>query len=284
MKGYKGFSKGLVCKGKQYAENTVFEEDNAEICKSGMHFCTNPFEVLDFYGFVDDSANLNEFAEVESLDETKTDDDKKFTTKKLKIGRKIGITGLVDAFVEYTTNNTDFKNTKTINSGYRSASVNSGDWSASVNSGDWSASVNSGYRSASVNSGDRSASVNSGKRSASVNSGDRSASVNSGNRSASVNSGDWSASVNSGDRSASVNSGYRSAASVEGNGSVAVVTGYQSKAKASIGSAIVICERGDWDGKTYPLLSIKSAIIDGTRYKPDTWYTVRNGRIVKSDK
>lgn len=24
MKGYKGFSKGMVCRGKQYAENTVF--------------------------------------------------------------------------------------------------------------------------------------------------------------------------------------------------------------------------------------------------------------------
>ena len=69
---------------------------------------------------------------------------------------------------------------------------------------------------------------------------------------------------------------------VGGIGSVAIVTGYQSKAKASLGSAIVICERGDWDGKAYPLLSIKSAIIDGNRYKPDTWYTVKNGRIVKA--
>ena len=46
MKGYKGFSKGLVCRGKQYAENTVFEEDDAQICQSGMHFCENPFDVL----------------------------------------------------------------------------------------------------------------------------------------------------------------------------------------------------------------------------------------------
>ena len=26
MKGYKGFKKGLMCRGKQYAEDTVFEE------------------------------------------------------------------------------------------------------------------------------------------------------------------------------------------------------------------------------------------------------------------
>ena len=25
-KGFKGFKKGLICRGKQYAENTVFEE------------------------------------------------------------------------------------------------------------------------------------------------------------------------------------------------------------------------------------------------------------------
>ena len=27
MKGYKAFKKGMICQGKQYAENTVFEED-----------------------------------------------------------------------------------------------------------------------------------------------------------------------------------------------------------------------------------------------------------------
>lgn len=47
MKGYKGFNKDLACRGKRYAENTVFEEETAEICKSGMHFCKNPFDVLE---------------------------------------------------------------------------------------------------------------------------------------------------------------------------------------------------------------------------------------------
>ena len=44
MKGYKGFDPGLICRGKQYAENTVFEENNAEIYKQGMHFCENPIK------------------------------------------------------------------------------------------------------------------------------------------------------------------------------------------------------------------------------------------------
>lgn len=31
MKGYKGFKKGLICKDKQYTENTVFSEEEAEL-------------------------------------------------------------------------------------------------------------------------------------------------------------------------------------------------------------------------------------------------------------
>ena len=125
MKGYKGFSKGLVCRGKQYAENTVFEEDTAEICKSGMHFCENPFDVLDHYGFVADNGELNEFAEVEALDDAQTDDQKKFCTKKLKVGEKLGIAGLVNAFVDFTLD-------KTKRDG---AATNTGNYSAAMNTG-----------------------------------------------------------------------------------------------------------------------------------------------------
>lgn len=82
MKGYKAFQKGLVCRGKQYAENTVFEEEKAEICNSGMHFCQNPLDVLEYYPLVNENGDISEFAEVEALDECKTDDNKKFCTKK----------------------------------------------------------------------------------------------------------------------------------------------------------------------------------------------------------
>ena len=99
MKGYKAFNKGLICRGKQYAENTVFEEEKAEICHSGMHFCKEPLEVLNYYPLVDEDGNISEFAEVESLDETLTDDNQKYCTKKLKIGAKISFAQLVQASV-----------------------------------------------------------------------------------------------------------------------------------------------------------------------------------------
>ncbi len=86
MKGYKAFEKGLVCRGKQYAENTVFEEEKAEICNSGMHFCEKPLDVMKYYPLVDANGNMSEFAEVEALDECKTNDNEKYCTKKLRIG------------------------------------------------------------------------------------------------------------------------------------------------------------------------------------------------------
>lgn len=129
MKGYKGFNKDLTCKGKQYAENTVFEEETAEICESGMHFCANPFDVLDYYGFVNDNAEINEFAEVEALDDCKTNDGKKYVTKKLKIGAKIGISGLIKAFVDFTLAKVKTEDTAT-NTGNRSVATNTGDYSA----------------------------------------------------------------------------------------------------------------------------------------------------------
>ena len=180
MKGYKGFSKGLICKDKQYAENTTFEEDCAEICKCGMHFCANPFDVLEHYGFVDNKGVMNEFAEVEALDECLTNDNKKFVTKKLHIGAKLSIAGLVQAFVDFTFNKIDWKNNAATNTGCQSAATNTGNRSAATNTGNRSAATNTGNRSAATNTGCQSAATNTGNRSAAVVEGKESVAIATG--------------------------------------------------------------------------------------------------------
>ena len=135
MKGYKGYNKGLICKGKQYAENTVFEEENAEICKSGMHFCENPFDVLEHYGYVNNKAELNEFTEVEALGDCLTDDNKKYTTKKLKIGAKLSIAGFCKAFVDFTFSKINWENSAATNTGNRSAATVEGKNSFAIATG-----------------------------------------------------------------------------------------------------------------------------------------------------
>ena len=97
MKGYKGFEKGLVCCGKQYAENTVFEEQDAEICKKGMRFCANPFDVLDHYMILNDEAEFNDFAEVEALDNVETDKLGNYCTKKAPCRRKTFFLGVCES-------------------------------------------------------------------------------------------------------------------------------------------------------------------------------------------
>ena len=99
MKGYKAFKPGLICRGKQYAENTVFEEKKAVICESGMHFCETPFDCLDYYPLVDENGNFPEFAEVEALDEAVSEGNKR-ASKKLRIGARLSFKDFIKAGIE----------------------------------------------------------------------------------------------------------------------------------------------------------------------------------------
>lgn len=134
--GYKAFNPGMICRGKQYEENAVFEEPEAKICNTGMHYCKNPFDVLEHYGFVNYNAEINEFAEVEALADEKTDDGRKFCTTKLKIGAKLSIYNFVNAFVEFTLKRTNGE----------SAATNTGNWSAATNTGKDGVAVSCGRR------------------------------------------------------------------------------------------------------------------------------------------
>ena len=60
--GYKGFEKGLVCRNKQYKENTIFEEPEARLCETGMHYCQTPLDVLFYYPIINDKAYPAEYA------------------------------------------------------------------------------------------------------------------------------------------------------------------------------------------------------------------------------
>ena len=260
MKGYKGFDKDFRCRDKQYSENTTFEEKDAEICKSGMHFCDDPFSVFEYYPPCDKNGNLNRFAEVEALDETKTNDNEKYCTKKLHIGVELSFSDFIKAGVKFILD--EVKSTED-NTGYYSASTNTGRYSASTNTGRYSASTNTGWYSASTNTGDCSASTNTG------------------DCSASTNTGWYSASTNTGWYSASTNTGNCSASKVEGKESVAMAIGYQSKAAGALGCWIVLAE---WDSEGEHIIRVKSHKVDGKIIKPNTFYKLENNKFVEADK
>lgn len=126
MKGYKGFEKRACLQRQAIRRNTVFEEDKAEICNSGMHFCELPHQVFEYYS----PGENHEFAEVEALDEVFTADNRKYCTKKIKIGTKISVFDLCKISVNAFFEKFDFNNK--INKARESEENNAGDCGAAI--------------------------------------------------------------------------------------------------------------------------------------------------------
>ena len=128
MKGFKGFEKDFSCSGKQYEENTTYEEHGVGCCHKGvMHFCEDPWEVLNHYDLVDGNGNFSEFAEVEALGQVWNDGEKRVTNK-IHIGAKLGLKGFLKACIDFTLEKTKFGS-----SGYSAQIGSSGNY-AQINS------------------------------------------------------------------------------------------------------------------------------------------------------
>lgn len=70
-----------------------------------------------------------------------------------------------------------------------------------------------------------------------------------------------------------------SAAQATGKASVASGCGFGCSVMGALGCAIFSVERSD---DNFSILSVSSAIVDGEKIKPDTWYTCIGGKFVES--
>ena len=319
IKAYKGFDKDLKCRGFQYEVGKEYVTHSAIACTTGFHCCENPFDVFGYYAPCDDNGSMNRFCEVEAGGDIDTSKEDKISCTHLKVKAEIGLNGLIKAGVKFildkikwdddnATNtdycsaatNTDYQSAATntdygsaatntgncsaaTNTGDRSAATNTGNCSAATNTGNCSAATNTGDRSAATNTGNCSAATNTGNCSAATNTGDRSAATNTGNYSAATNTGDRSAATNTGNWSAATNTGDRSAASVEGKDSIAIVTGKDGRAKGALGCWIVLTERGEWNGETFPIKQVKAFKVDGVAVEANTWYKLKDGQLIKAE-
>ena len=275
MKGYKGFNPGLICKDKQYQENTVFEEPEAKICEKGMHFCENPFDVLDYYDLIRSDGTPNEFAEVEALDEPKTDDKKKFCSRKLKIGVKLGLSGFIKACV-------DFVLEKTI-ADTPSENVDSGKY-AKIGSSGYCAKIGSSGGSAQIGSSGYSAKIGSSGDGAQIGSSGDYAQIGSSGDSAKIgSSGDYAQIGSSGDYAKIGSSGDYARINCAGSNSVICCAGHGSVVKAPIGCWITLAE-WEYDGAKgrYVPVCVKTEYVDGEKIKADTPYMLENGEFVEA--
>ena len=306
MKGYKAFKKGLVCRGKKYTENTIFEEPEAILCEHGMHFCKNPIEVLNYYDLVDENGEIAEFAEVEALDEPVTDGGIKYCSTKLKIHEKLSFPQFIHACVNFLlerknniTSIMDSEDCSHLADSKRySCITSSGNNSRIANSGDYSRIISSGYSSQLANSGNASLLISSKSNSQLASSGYYSRQASCGNYSRLASSGGFSEQASSGMRSCIANSGscsniaslgnYSRLASSgddahinsKGEYSVICCAGNSSQVKAKKGSWITLSEWVYENGREIPKC-VKTEYVDDERIKEDTFYTLRDGEFVE---
>ena len=111
--------------------------------------------------------------------------------------------------------------------------------------------------------------------------GNHGAASATGYRGAASATGDRGAASATGYQGAASATGYQGAASATGKSGVALAAGIECKAKGAIGCAICCVERGEWNGKAYPIVAVKAAIVDGEKIKADTWYQLKNGEFVE---
>nr|DAF74937.1 MAG TPA: hypothetical protein [Caudoviricetes sp.] len=170
-KGFKAFDPGLICRGKQYAENTDYEEAGGAICGEGMmHYCVNPFDTLNFYDLVGKNGKFPDFAEVEALDPPVSGSDGKFAAKKLHIGAKLSFAGFVKACIDYTKEQTIDNMPKSEIGTGNSAKIGSSGNSAKIGSSGYSAQIGSSGDYAKIGSSGNSAQIGSSGNYAKINS------------------------------------------------------------------------------------------------------------------
>ena len=246
---YKGTDKDMKCRGFQFDLGKEYVEEEAKLCDKGFHGCEYPLDVFAHYAPADSRFFV---ADLDGVTDEKAEGDSKRAGTKIKLRAEIGIAGIVKAAVEYIKEKTESSKNQT------------GNCSAATNTGNCSAATNTGYCSAATNTGNCSAATNTG---------DCSAATNTGNCSAATNTGYCSAATNTGDCSA---------ATVDGKESIAIVTGVDSKASGAIGCWLVLTERGNWNGDTYPIKEVRAVKVDGEIIKPGVFYKLENGEVVEA--
>ena len=154
---YKGMDKDMRCRNFQYEVGEEYETDKAEACECGFHACEYPLDVFNYY-----PPAGSRFFEVEQSGElSRSSDDGKVASTKIKIGAEISISGLVKAAIEYT----------------RERAVKEEGTSATGNQGAASAT---GYQGAASATGDRGAASATGDRGAASATGKSSVAMASG--------------------------------------------------------------------------------------------------------
>ena len=243
MKAYKGFNKDMTCtpdgKAFQFEEGKTYEEAEAKLCKSGFHACENP---LDCWGYYNILNSVVHEVELEGVSEEREKNNTKICAKKITIGARIDIKGIVKASVDFVIESVKECFDKKL---FDKKTGNENDWAKIGSSGDL-AQIGSSGDGAQIGS-----------------------------------SGDWAQIGSSGGGAQIGSSGYGAKIDISGERSIGVCIGNNGRVRAKAGCWIVLSEWKNTDIKNTPVC-VKAVQVDGETIKEDTWYKLENGEIVEA--
>ncbi len=290
--GTKAFNKDMTCRGKQYAENTVFQEPDADLCRAGIHYCDSPFDVLKFYDLIDSECNFIVTAKVEPLGTVKTDGTKSVTDK-IRIGEKQAFADFIQSGIEYIKEHTKVDadgansdggvNFARIGSSGYGARIGSSGYGARIGSSGDGAQIGSSGDGAQIGSSGYGARIGSSGDGAQIGSSGDGAQIGSSGDGAQIgSSGDGARIGSSGDGAQIGSSGDGARIGSSGENCVICCAGHNCRVKAKKGSWITLAEwKYDEDADKWVPACVKTEFVDGERIKADTPYMLRNGVFVE---
>jgi hypothetical protein len=252
----KGFDAGLKCRGYQFKVGRTEKHDGkVEACESGFHAVTgHPLAVFKYYA---PAGSI--YHRVELSGTMHTDDDEKTAAEILKVGAQIGMSDLVKEAVKWVTDRA------TIEEGGHAT----GYQGAASATGYQGAASATGYQGAASATGDQGAASATGYQGAASATGTRGAASATGTRGAASATGY---------QGAASATGYQGAASATGDQGAAMSSGFEGKVSGVEGNALFLVERTEWNG---PIVAVWAGIAGKDGIKPNTFYTLRNGKPVE---
>jgi hypothetical protein len=276
IKGYKGFDKDLKCRNIQYEINKEYQQEGEiKTCQNGLHFCENPFDVFSHYPPSD-----SRYCQVEGNgDISKDRDDTKIACSKLKIGAEIGLKGMIEAGLNFIFEKVC--NDEKSATGYQAGAQATGDQAGAQATGYRAGAQATGYQAGAQATGNQAGAQATGDQAGAQATGNQAGAQATGYRAGAQATGYQAGAQATGDMAMASANGSESSVVINGKHAVGCALGYKSKAKGTLGSWLVLAERGEWDGECYPIKNVKSKQVDGVILKDNIFYILQDGEFIE---
>lgn len=322
IEAFKGFDGNLCCRKKQYTIGEIAYEPYAKLCSAGIHFCTNPLDVFNYY-----PPHISRFCRIEvpttavaKLSSNTYQEDTKLASKAIRPTKELTSVEIAVAIKDYYAKNPGWEmkedqayyqphitsaspaykylatdrriqgvasdHPSTIVAGRHNASVVIGRGSNNVAATFEPKSVAEVIAHSSVAMTHGNCSIARGDKTETIAlaCGDRSIAVIGENceNSLAVATNVSSVADSCGSRQIAIVTGHGSLAKAA-NGSVAMAFAERASAQGKVGSYLILAEFGSPNGiGSAELINLQSFFVDGEIIKEDTAYRLVDGQIKES--